>query len=59
MLDEATSALDRELERRVRHAIAQRLAGRTILVISHRPEAVAGSAHVVRIEDGRVRGVAP
>ena len=36
ILDEAMSALDNDLERRIRHAIRERFAGRTVLIISHR-----------------------
>lgn len=54
MLDEAMSALDRELEGRIRRAIEDRLAGRTILIITHRLETVLNADHIIRIEDGMV-----
>jgi ABC-type multidrug transport system fused ATPase/permease subunit len=54
MLDEAMSALDGELEGQVRGAIEDRFAGRTILIITHRAEAVRNADHVIRIEDGMV-----
>lgn len=54
MLDEAMSALDRELEGQLRGAIEDRFAGRTILMITHRLEAVLNADNVIRIEDGRV-----
>jgi ABC-type multidrug transport system fused ATPase/permease subunit len=57
MLDEAMSALDGELEGQIRGAIEDRFAGRTILIITHRSEAVLNADHVIRIEDGMV--VAP
>ncbi len=54
MLDEAMSALDGELEGEIRGAIEDRFAGRTILIVTHRPEAVRKADHVVHIEDGMV-----
>ena len=54
LLDEAMSELDRELEQRIRGAIDDRFAGRTILIITHRVEPVLGADHVIHIEDGRV-----
>jgi ABC-type multidrug transport system fused ATPase/permease subunit len=54
MLDEAMSALDHELEGRIRRAIEDRLAGRTILIITHRLETVLNADHIIRIEDGMV-----
>jgi ABC-type multidrug transport system fused ATPase/permease subunit len=54
ILDEATNALDADLEQRIRTAIEQRLAGRTVLIISHRAATVDGADHVVRLAGGRV-----
>lgn len=54
MLDEAMSALDQDLERRVRGALVERFAGRTILIITHRLETLHDVAHHVHIADGRV-----
>jgi ABC-type multidrug transport system fused ATPase/permease subunit len=54
MLDEATNALDRGLDERIRGAIDDRFTGRTILIITHRVEAVLKADHVIHIEDGRV-----
>jgi ABC-type multidrug transport system fused ATPase/permease subunit len=54
MLDEAMSALDQELEARIRHAIEQRFAGRTLLIITHRLETVRNADHVIHIDAGRV-----
>jgi len=54
MLDEAMSALDRTLEERIRGAIHERFAGRTLLIITHRVETVVDAEHVIRIEEGRV-----
>jgi ABC-type multidrug transport system fused ATPase/permease subunit len=59
ILDEATSALDSDLEQRVRAALRSRFAGRTVLVISHRPSTVSDADHVVRLDGGRVVGATP
>lgn len=54
LLDEATNALDKDLEARIRRAIEERFAGRTILIISHRLETLHDVDHVIRLQDGRV-----
>jgi ABC-type multidrug transport system fused ATPase/permease subunit len=54
ILDEAMSALDSDLERRIRHAIDERFAGRTVLIISHHADTVRGADHVIHMHDGRV-----
>jgi ABC-type multidrug transport system fused ATPase/permease subunit len=54
MLDEAMSAIDRGLEDRIRRAIDDRFAGRTILIITHRIETVLNAHHVICVENGRV-----
>jgi len=56
ILDEATSELDLGLENQVRNAVRKRFAGRTILLITHRLETLSSVDHIVRIEDGIVRG---
>lgn len=55
ILDEAMSALDRGLEDRIRHEIENRLAGRTMLIITHRLETVANAGHAIWIADGQVK----
>jgi subfamily B ATP-binding cassette protein MsbA len=55
ILDEAMSALDPNLEERVKQEINARLKGRTQLIITHRLETIRDVAHVVWIENGRVR----
>ncbi len=55
ILDEAMSALDQGLEDRIRHTIENRLAGRTLLVITHRLETLRDAAHAVWIDNGRVK----
>jgi ABC-type multidrug transport system fused ATPase/permease subunit len=54
ILDEAMSALEPELEAEIRGRIADVLPGRTLIVVSHRPEELAGADAVVKIEAGRV-----
>lgn len=54
ILDEAMSALDSDLERRIRHAIEERFAGRTVLIISHRAGTVRDADHVIHLRAGRV-----
>jgi len=54
ILDEATSALDSALEHEIRGAIRQKLAGRTLLVITHRLEAIMSADQVICIGSGRV-----
>lgn len=55
MLDEAMSALDISLEDRIRTHIDTRMAGRTMLIITHRIELVQRVDHVVWIEQGKLR----
>jgi len=59
ILDEAMSALDRGLEDRVRAAIADRRAGRTMLVITHRLDTVRDAEHVIWLDQGVVRAAGP
>ncbi|WP_150290576.1 ABC transporter ATP-binding protein [Sphingobium estronivorans] len=59
ILDEAMSALDRDLENRIRHAIDSHMAGRTMLIITHRLETVRTVDHIVWIEGGKVRAAGP
>lgn len=59
ILDEATSALDAALEARIRSALEQRFAGRTILIITHRLETVRQVDHVIRMGEGKVLAQGP
>jgi len=56
ILDEPTSHLDRESETLVLEAASRLMRGRTVLVIAHRPEPVAGADVVVTLRAGRVVG---
>jgi len=54
VLDEATSALDSEAERLVREALARLMAGRTTIVISHRPASFVDADRILVLDRGRV-----
>jgi ATP-binding cassette subfamily C protein len=54
IFDEATSALDTETEAHVHAAMADFLAGRTVLIIAHRLSAVKQADRVYVFEDGRI-----
>lgn len=58
VLDEATSAVDEATEREVIAAIAQLFAGRTRILISHRPSTLAEADLHLRLEQGRLRPLA-
>jgi ABC-type multidrug transport system fused ATPase/permease subunit len=59
ILDEAMNALDMELERRINATIAERLAGHTVLMITHRIENIRSADHIVWIEGGKIVGEGP
>ncbi len=54
IFDEATSALDTETEARLHHALAEFLAGRTVVIVAHRLSAVKQADRVYVFEDGRI-----
>ncbi|MBD0421753.1 ABC transporter ATP-binding protein [Streptomyces sp. TRM S81-3] len=54
VLDEATAFADPQTERAVRRTLASLEGDRTILLIAHRPETVAGADTVVMLENGSV-----
>ena len=54
ILDDATSAVDATKEHEIRTALAEVMAGRTTLVIAHRPATIALADRVAVVEDGRV-----
>jgi ATP-binding cassette subfamily B protein len=54
VLDEATAFVDPQTERAVREALST-LRGKTILMIAHREETIAGADQVVVLENGRIR----
>ncbi|MBT8764975.1 ABC transporter ATP-binding protein [Metapseudomonas boanensis] len=55
VLDEATSAVDEATEREVIAAIDQLFAGRTRILISHRPSTLAQADLELRLENGLLR----
>ncbi len=58
ILDEAMSALEPALEDRIKARIATMMAGRTMLVVSHRRDALQDFDVVIRIEGGRIQRMA-
>jgi ATP-binding cassette subfamily B protein len=54
VLDDATSSVDAPRELEVVRALAQARAGKTTIIISHRPATIAVADRVVMIEDGKV-----
>lgn len=53
VLDDATSAVDPSKEHEIREAMATVMAGRTTIVIAHRPGTIALADRVVLLGDGR------
>ncbi|HEX4778731.1 MAG TPA: ABC transporter ATP-binding protein, partial [Acidimicrobiia bacterium] len=53
ILDDATSSVDPTKEHEIRAALREVMAGRTTLIIAHRPATVALADRVVLIEGGR------
>ena len=59
LLDESTSSLDGVNERLMREAIDEVSAGRTLVVIAHRPSAIAGVDQVLMLREGRMQALGP
>jgi ABC-type multidrug transport system fused ATPase/permease subunit len=59
ILDEPTSAVDAESEVTILDALRNLAAGRTVLVISHRPSTVELAQRVAVLEDGIVAEEGP
>ena len=57
ILDEATSDLDAHSEAMVQRALAELMAGRTVLIIAHRLATVRGADRIVVIDGGRITAV--
>jgi ATP-binding cassette subfamily C protein CydCD len=55
LFDEPTANLDGETETLVAEAIDELAAGRTALIVAHRPEPVRRADRVVELRDGRLR----
>ncbi len=54
LLDEATSALDSMVEAEIQAALAEAMAGKTVIAIAHRLSTISHMDRVVAMEDGRV-----
>ena len=54
ILDDATSAVDATKEHEIRAALAEVMAGRTTLVIAHRPATIALADRVAVVDGGRI-----
>ena len=54
ILDDATSSVDPPKEHEIRAALAEVMAGRTTIVIAHRPATIALADRVVLLDEGRV-----
>jgi ATP-binding cassette, subfamily B, bacterial len=59
VLDDATSGLDTVTEAEVSRAVTGLLAGRTRLVVAHRPTTAARCDRVAWLDGGRIRALAP
>jgi ATP-binding cassette subfamily B protein len=57
ILDDATSAVDPSKEHEIRAAMETVMAGRTTIVIAHRPGTIAMADHVVLVDEGRVAAI--
>ena len=54
VLDDATSSVDATKEHEIRDALTQVMAGRTTVVIAHRPATIALAERVVLLDGGRI-----
>jgi ATP-binding cassette subfamily B protein len=54
VLDDATSAVDPSKEHEIRAALREVMAGRTTIIIAHRPATIALADRVILIDDGKV-----
>lgn len=53
VLDEATALTDPESQHEIQQALSTLAEGRTVLVIAHRPEAIAGVDRVIHVNNGQ------
>ena len=56
ILDEATAMFDPQGEAEFLEGAREALAGRTVLLITHRPASLAVASRIVRMEGGRIVG---
>ncbi len=59
ILDDAMSSVDAATEQEIRDSLATVMAGRTTIIIAHRPATLALADEVVFLDEGRVRAVGP
>jgi subfamily B ATP-binding cassette protein MsbA len=59
LLDEVTASLDGETERTLVDGLAGRLAGRTVLVVTHRLSTARAADRIALLEDGVIRAEGP
>jgi ABC-type multidrug transport system fused ATPase/permease subunit len=57
LFDEATSALDSVTEGEILTAMESLMENRTVLIVAHRPKAIAYCDTIVMMEQGRVAGI--
>ena len=57
VLDEATAFLDPENEEKMNAAIAEVIRGKTVIVIAHRLQSIAGADQIVVLDQGNVAGI--
>ncbi|NKW81766.1 ATP-binding cassette domain-containing protein [Ochrobactrum pecoris] len=54
LLDEATASIDPDNEHEIRIALARLCAGKTVIIVAHRPNTVANVDHIIAMESGRI-----
>jgi ATP-binding cassette subfamily B protein len=54
VLDDATSAVDPTKEHEIRDALDEVMAGRTTIIIAHRPATIALADRVLLLDGGRI-----
>ena len=57
VLDEATAFMDPENEEKMNEAIAEVIRGKTVIVIAHRLQSIAGADQIVVLDQGKVAGI--
>lgn len=54
ILDEATALTDPESQHQIQQALSDLVAGKTVLLIAHRPEVIKGVDQIVLVDNGKV-----